>query len=83
LADKHTQANIFAFRAGHIFQMTEPHLDFRRGIADIDSVSRVSACLHGLGNKILRAIKRVLWCQHDSRLGAGRYSVNQAAFKKP
>jgi hypothetical protein len=36
-----------------------------------------------LGNEILRAIKRLLWCQHDSRLGAGRYSVNQAAFKKP
>jgi len=31
----------------------------------------------------LRAIERVLWCQHDSRLGAGRYSVNQATFKKP
>jgi hypothetical protein len=83
LTYKNTQANIFAFGAGDIFQLTEPNLDLCRCLTDINGVRRVSACRHGLGNEILRAFKRVLWCQHDSRLGAGRYSVNQAAFKKP
>jgi hypothetical protein len=36
-----------------------------------------------LGNEIVRAIKRFLRFKHDSRLGAGRYSVNQAAVKIP
>ena len=82
MAYKNAQADIFTLGTCDIFQMAKPHLDLSGCIADIYCVSRVSAGLDGLGNEIVCAIKRFLWVQHLSRLGAGNYSVNRAAIKK-
>jgi hypothetical protein len=82
LPDENAKADVFTFGSGDIFQLAKPDLNLSRCIADIHRIGGVSARLHGLGNEILRAIKRFLWLKHDSHLGAGGYSVNQTAFKK-